>query len=208
MMDTGLRLKAELISGRSQLAGLRQTYGEDNPRVRTVEARNAELQRQIDQMGGLDQQPVPNHDSKTGTYPSARELPTLGLTYFDLQRKVQVQESLWEVLTRQYEAARIQEAEETPSARVFDVAEVPERKSGPSRRGTVMIGAMLSFFVACISVVAMNIWDGMDPQDEPKKLIVEVVDSIMDTRRWYWSLPGMKWIHARAQLHGSLDGSL
>lgn len=195
MMDTGLRLQEELITGRSQLAGLRQTYGEDNPRVRAVEARNAELQQQIDRMGGLDQQRGANHDLKKPNYPSASELPALGLTYFDLQRKVQVEEALWEALTRQYEAARVQEAGETPAARVLDVADVPERKSGPSHRLAVMIGAILSLLVACIAVAVQFVWEGMDPQEEPKKLMTEVAAATMDRRRWYWSLPGLTRVH-------------
>ena len=195
MMDTGLRLQEELITGRSQLAGLRQTYGEDNPRVRAVEARNAELQQQIDRIGGLNQQPASNHDLKKHTYPSASELPTLGLTYFDLQRKVQVQEALWEALTRQYEAARVQEAEQTPAARVLDVADIPERKSGPSHRFAVMIGAMVSLLFALIAVVAHTAWEEMDTQEEPKKLMLEVAAVVLDRRHWYWSLPGMKRAH-------------
>ncbi len=197
MVDAGLRLQTDLIAGRSQLAGLRQTYAEDNPRVRAVEARNAELQRQIDAMGGLNQKLGLNSDSRTSGYPSVSELSSLGLTYYDLERKVQVDETLWEALTRQYELAKVEEAEQTPAARVLDTAEIPMRKSGPSRRFTVMIGALLSLLVACISIVTRNVWEGMDAQEEPKKLILEIAQAVMDRRRWYWSLPGMKGIHGR-----------
>ena len=197
MMDTGLRLQEELITGRSQLAGLRQTYGEDNPRVRAVEARNAELQQQIDRIGGLNKQAGSNRDLKNHAYPSASELPTLGLTYFDLQRKVQVQEALWEALTKQYEAARVQEAGETSSARVLDMADVPERKSGPSRRMAVMIGALVSLLVAFFAVAVQSVWEEMDPEEEPKKVITEIACAAMDRRRWYWSLPGMARVYGR-----------
>ena len=197
MMDTGLRLQEELITGRSQLAGLRQTYGEDNPRVKAVEARNAELQQQMEKMGGLNQKLNSNIDSKNGAYPSASQLPTLGLTYYDLQREVRVQEALWEALTRQYEAARVQEAEQIPSARVLDVADVPERKSGPSRRFAVMVGALLSLIVALIAVVTQSVWEATDPEQEPKKLLLDVAEAVMDRRHWYWSLPLLKQLHGR-----------
>jgi len=197
MIDAGLRLQGDLISGRSQLAGLRQTYSEDNPRVRSVEARNAELQRQIDAMGGLNQKPDSNPESRKSTYPSATELSSLGLTYFDLERKVQVEEALWEALTRQYELAKVEEAEQTPAARVLDVAEVPLRKSGPSRRLAVMIGAMISLLLACILVAARNAWEGMNAQEEPKKIVLEIAGALMDQRRWYWSLPGLRRLHSR-----------
>ncbi len=150
MVDEGLRLQAELIDGRSQLAALRQNYSEDNSRVRALEAHNAELQRQLDKMGGLSQKSGANGDANRAPYPSADELPVLALTYYDLERKVSVEEALWEALTKQYEAAKVEEAEEIPAVRVLDVANVPERKSGPSRRSIVEAGAMLSLVVAFI----------------------------------------------------------
>lgn len=197
MVDAGLRLQTELIAGRSQLAGLRQTYSEENQRVRAVEARNAELQRQIDEMGGLGQHSTPGQDAKTGSYPSASELPALGLTYYDMERKVRVQEALWEALTKQYETAKVEEAAQTPAARVLDIADVPERKSGPPRRFIVMVSALLSLFLACILVVVQTVWKRTDPQEEPKQMLLEVACAVMDRHRWYWSLPGMKGIHGR-----------
>ena len=197
MVDAALKLQTDLISGRSQLAGLRETYSEDNPRVRSAEARNAELQREIDAMGGLNQKPGSNSDSRKSTYPSASELSSLGPTYYDLERKVQVEEALWEALTRQYELAKVEEAEQTPAARVLDLADVPVRKSGPSRRNAVLIGAMISLLLAGVLVVAQNVWEKMDAQEEPKKLILEISAAILDPRRWYWSLPGMRKVHGR-----------
>lgn len=198
MVDAGLRLQAELISGRSQLAGLRQTYSADNPRVRAVEARNAELQRQINAMGGRSiRNATADQDSDVSSYPTVSELPTLGLTYYDLERKVQVEEALWEALTRQYEVAKVQEAERTPAARVLDVANVPDRKSGPSRRLEVIIGTLISLVLACVLVVALTVWEEMDAEEEPKKLILEVMGTVMDSRQWYWSLPGFRRLYAR-----------
>jgi len=58
MVDEGFRLQAELIDGRSQLAALRQTYSEDNLRVRALEAHNAELEQQLNKMGGCLKDPA------------------------------------------------------------------------------------------------------------------------------------------------------
>ena len=70
-----------------------------------------------------------------------------------------VEEALWEALTKQYEAAKVQEAKEIPTVRVLDVANVPQRKSSPARSDIVIFGAMLSLFAACISVLAMSAWE-------------------------------------------------
>jgi len=197
MIDEGLRLQAELIDGRSQLAALRQTYSEDNVRVRALEAHNAELQQQLNKMGGLPQGSGSDTDASRSPYPSADELPALGLTYYDLEREVRIEETLWEALTKQYESAKVEEAEELPTVRVLDVAEIPGRKSGPSRRLIVELGALLSLFVACIVVLLEMIWEAMDPEGEPRRGLTEIIDGALDSRRWYWKLPGMSWIHKR-----------
>ncbi len=200
-VEEGLRLQAELIEGRSQLAALRQTYSEDNSRVRALEAHNAELQREMDKMGGLPQGPGSNTGSSESPYPTADELPALGLTYFDLERKVRVDEGLWETLTKQYEAAKVEEAEEIPTVQVLDAPNIPLIKSTPNRRSIVEVGAFLSLVLACIVVLLTTVWKEADPAGEPKRLITEVAGSVMDSSRWYWSVPGMRWL--RTRLKGS-----
>jgi len=197
MVEEGLRLQAELIEGRSQLAALKQTYSEDNSRVRALEAHNAELQREIDKMGGLTSSSGSNTGMSDSTYPTADELPALGLTFFDLERKVRVDEALWEALTKQYEAAKVEEAEEIPTVQVLDVANVPLRKSSPSRSLIVEVGTFLSLVLSLIVIAVTTLWKDADPEGEPKRLLTEVTGSVMDSHRWYWSMPGMRWLRSR-----------
>ena len=110
---------------------------------------------------------------------------------------MRVEEALWEALTRQYEAAKVEEAAEIPTVHVIDIANTPETKSAPSRRSIVEIGAMLSFAVACVIVLMGMIWEGMDPEGETKRLITDAAGAVLDSRRWYWKLPGMSRIHRR-----------
>ncbi len=183
MVEAGLRLQGELIDGRSQLAALEQTYSADNSRVKAMEARNAELEQQIDVLGGLTNAKGTAPDASSSPYPSASQLPALGLTFYDLERKVRVDEVVWETLTKEYEIAKVEEAKQIPTVRVLDAANVPERKSGPNRRLILMIGTALSFLVACVVVFVMNYWEGMDPASETKKLIKDVAGAVRRLRR-------------------------
>lgn len=192
MMDAGVRLQAELIDGRGRLAALRQVYSEDNARVRAAEARIEELQRQINAMGGMSKVAEAGSDAKVSAYPTVRDLPALGVTYYDLERTLKVDEALWENLTKQYEVARVQEAQQIPTLRVLDVATVPERKSGPSRRFIVTVGFVVSLISAVILVLAIKIWEDTDPGEEPKKLALEVIDGVLDRRLWIWKVPLLK----------------
>jgi uncharacterized protein involved in exopolysaccharide biosynthesis len=197
MVEQGLRLQAEIIDGRSQLAALRQTYSEDNSRVRGLEAHNAELQRELDKMGGVNQGSGASLATGESPYITAGELPALGVTYFDLERKLRVDEALWESLTKQYEAAKVEEAEEIPTIEVLDAANVPLRKSFPKRRLIVEIGAIISFVLASAMVFVGMIWEGMNPDGETRRLVADAAAVLMDSKRWYWRLPGMGWLHRR-----------
>jgi capsule polysaccharide export protein KpsE/RkpR len=195
-METGLRLQAELIDGRSQLAALRQTYSEDNNRVKAIEARNAELQRQIDAMGGSPKRSATSPGDRS-SYPTVGELPSLGVTYYDLDRQVRVDEALWEALMKQYEAAKVEEARQTPTVRVLDAAEIPPRKSWPIRRNIAAVGAFVSLFFACLLVFVLDYWEQMDSESEPKKMLTEIGSTLLDHRRWYWHLPGLNRLQRR-----------
>jgi capsule polysaccharide export protein KpsE/RkpR len=183
MMDTESKLEGELMDGRSQLAALRQTYSEDNNLVKAAEARNAELQREINATGGTPDRNGSGAAAGGSVYPTVGELPALGLTYYDLERKVTVDEGLWEALTKEYETAKFEEAREIPTLHVLDAAEVPRLKSGPNRKFIIFIGAMISFVLACLLVLVLNYWERMDPEAEPKKLLTEMTSPIKRLRR-------------------------
>lgn len=116
-------------------------------------------------------------------YPTVAELPIVGLTYYNLERRVRVDETLWEELTKQYEVAKVEEARQIPTVRVLDAAEVPRRKSAPTRWLMMVVGTLLSFVVACLLVPVLDHWGQMDPQKEPKKLMLEMAGSLRNLRR-------------------------
>jgi uncharacterized protein involved in exopolysaccharide biosynthesis len=179
MIDAGIRLQSELADARSQLAALRQVYSEDNSRVKSLQARISELQQEVDAMSG---QPGGGKGAASNaSYPSAAQLSTLGVTYYDLQRKMMVQEAIWEALAKQYESAKVEEVKSMPTVRVLDAANIPKSKSGPVRSMIMIVGTLVSFAVACLLVVGLKFWEQMDREAEPKKLILEIVAGVKKT---------------------------
>jgi uncharacterized protein involved in exopolysaccharide biosynthesis len=178
MVDQGLKLEGELIEGRSELASLRQVYSADNTRVKAAEARVAELEHQIELMGGVSGA-TNQKNGGNSLYPTATELPTLGLTYADLDRKVKVDEELWATLTKQYEAAKVEEVKEIPTARVLDTGVTPEKKSAPTRWLIMVIGTFLSFLVGCFAVIGLERWREIDEQDEPKRILTDIFNAVV-----------------------------
>ena len=156
----------------TELEGLRQIYTSNNVRVRSVQARVDEYRRQMQRLGGKAVDDATGEPSQNGNtseqgsdpYPSIRQLPLLNVEWSDLYRRTKVQEVVLETLTKQYELAKVEEARETPSVKVLDTADVPERKSYPPRTILVIVGTGFVFVLSCVWVLANARWQEIDPE--------------------------------------------
>ena len=102
MVESAARLQGELIAARAELQSLEQVYALENPRVRSLRARIAELQRELGRLNtgaGIADSSNP--------YPAVSKLPSLGVEWTDLYRETKIHETVFEMLTQQYESARL-----------------------------------------------------------------------------------------------------
>ena len=72
----------------------------------------------------------------------------VGLENIKILREVKYQQVLYELLSKQYEASRLDEAKSASIVQVLDVAIEPERKAKPSRSIIVLLSFMLAGCVA------------------------------------------------------------
>ncbi len=159
LFESATRLQSELITGQSELSGLKAMYSDDNVRVREARARVDELQSQLRKMGSI-RGTADGADLKADqSYPSIRELPILGVTYSDLYRQMVMQENIYETLNKQYELAKVEEAKEIPPVKMLDEPQVPERKSSPHRMSIILLGFLLSAFAGISWIIAIELWN-------------------------------------------------
>jgi uncharacterized protein involved in exopolysaccharide biosynthesis len=197
MLDAAGTIAGEMIAAQSQLEGLRQIYTGNNPRVRSMEARVASLRKELEKLGGRQVQSgnetastngraADQADAQAGSlpYPTIRSLPLLGAKYSDYYRRAKIQETVYELLTEQYELAKVQEAKETPSVRVLDPGMVPERKSFPPRLLIMFLGTFFAVSVGAVWVLGAERWSQADPHDPRKILAQEVVATLKERARW------------------------
>jgi len=181
MIEAAADLEGEFIAAQTELESLKQVYADGNVRVRAMQARASEIQRQLDKLGGKspDESKQPfNAPGAPVTYPTIRSLPLLGMSYTDLYRNTKVQEAIFETLTKEYELAKVQEAKETPSVKIVDPANVAEKKSFPPRLQITFLGTCVAMFFGVAWVLAQAAWDQKDPRDPQKVLTMEVVRSV------------------------------
>jgi capsule polysaccharide export protein KpsE/RkpR len=187
MVDAGARVQAELLIEQSGLESLRQVYGDGNVRVHETEARIATLKGELAKMTGSSA-PLAAEDLDATTtsesgggekkgelYPPLRQLPRLAVPYADLYRTVRVQEALFELLTQQYEMARIEEAKDIPPVSVIDAPGVPEKKSSPPRLLLALLLTFLTFACASTVILLRAHWAAIDRSDPRKAVAGEIL---------------------------------
>lgn len=185
MVDAAATLQGQLIAAHSELEGLRQIFADSNVRVRSVQARVAELENQLKKVGGNDDDmSMEKAKPNDWHYPSIRILPLLGVTYADLYRKTKIQEVVFETLTQQYELAKVQEAKEIPTVKVLDPPNLSDKKSFPPRLLFMALGAALALSCGVTWVFGSALWEGTDPADPGKVLAQEVFDTVRAAMPW------------------------
>jgi len=204
MVEAGADLQGNLMAAQSELEGLEQIYTSSNVRVRSLRARVDELQRQLQEMAGPKSgsatagtanppsgNPAAGQPRSDMIYPSIRTLPILGVRWAELYQQVKIQETVYQLLTQEYELAKIQEAKEIPTVKVMDEAALPERKSFPPRLGFMALGALLGCLTGALWILGAVFWDAIEPDDPAKAFTLDVLSTV---RAW------LK--RKRHQLHG------
>ena len=179
MVEAAATLQGHLIAAESELEGLRQTYTDNNVRVRSVRARIDELKHQLEKIGGKGEDAsAPAGQQQASLYPSIRRLPLLGVTYADLYRRTRVQEAVFEALTKEYEMAKVQEVKEIPVVKVLDSPSIPDKKSFPPRLLIMFLGSALAVALATTWVFGKTAWDQTDSVDPRKAFAQEVLGAV------------------------------
>jgi uncharacterized protein involved in exopolysaccharide biosynthesis len=154
-MDASIRaigqMRAEIAGREVALRTMAQSVTEQNPEyVRLA----TELQALRGQLRRLEQ----SDGSRAGDpLIPARSMAAAGLDYVRMLREVKYRETLLDALTRQYEAAKVDEAKQAPVLQVVDHAAAPDQKSGPSRLLMVLLG--MAGGGVC-GVAAVLLWRG------------------------------------------------
>jgi capsule polysaccharide export protein KpsE/RkpR len=190
MVEAAALLQGQVIATQSELQGLEQIYTSNNVRVRALRARLAELQSQLQKMGGTNAPLATDASAPEEMYPSIRQLPLLGVEWADRYRKMKIQETVYELLNQQYELTRIQEAKEIPTIRVIDPANLPEKKSWPPRLLIILFLTSFSLVVTAGCVVGSAYWQRVDPHNPGKVLVTRMWKAFSrDTRNLMERLP-------------------
>lgn len=157
-------LQANITNHEVQLAALLSSSTEQNPEVVRVRT----------ELSGLRAQLTAMQKGETGQTLSQAQLPTAGMEYVRKERDVKYHETLFELLARQLEAARIDEAKASPTVQVLDPPTVPRQPSWPRPKLFILIGLFLGVVVGCCLCALLYLHDYVvsDPRLSPRYAVL------------------------------------
>lgn len=150
-MQSSLRshadLKSRLAISEVELQLIKNSSFEGDPKVILKQQEIEEIKKQLEKF---------EHSSENDTILTLSKAPSLGLNYARLKRELLMREKVFELLTQQFEMARIQEAQEDVSFQVLDPAIPPLEKSGPRRSLIVIIAAVFAVVLGALSALLVD----------------------------------------------------
>ncbi|NOR17187.1 hypothetical protein GQ543_05700 [candidate division WOR-3 bacterium] len=145
-IQTIAELKSQIILLEVKKGALTASSQFDNPYLYNINKELRELKKQLKKIEFGSKEKNKDEFGVGFSIPFS-ELPEVSLEYVRLLRDVKVQEAIYELLTQQYEQAKIMELKDTPTVQILDRASPPEKKSFPKRSIIVIL-----VFIASIAV--------------------------------------------------------
>jgi tyrosine-protein kinase Etk/Wzc len=146
-VEAAATLRAQIAQREVQLSAMRSFATEENSEYRRVLAELGGLKSELNKL-------EKNSPSKDSGLVSPGSLPEQGLEYVRAYREVKYQEAIFDVMAKQFEFAKLEEAKEGVEVQQLDVAVQPQRKSSPKRviivLSTLIVSSILAILVALV----------------------------------------------------------
>jgi tyrosine-protein kinase Etk/Wzc len=136
IVETAGRLRAQISANEIKLSSMKAFVTSDNPDYQRTEQELSSLRGELSRL---------ENGRPAGDASPAKQG---GLESIKILRDVKYHQMLYELLAKQYEVARLDEAKDTSVIQVLDAAIEPERKVKPKRAIIVLMTAIFAFFAA------------------------------------------------------------
>ena len=142
LIESAAVLRAEVVAKQVQIEGMRSFATDENPGLIVAKQELAALQSQLQQLAGSQ------HDAGSDINLSKGRVTESGMEYLRRFRDLKYQETVFELLAKELEVAKLDEAREGSIIQVVDAAVPADRRSSPHRLLIVIGSTIFAFFVA------------------------------------------------------------
>jgi tyrosine-protein kinase Etk/Wzc len=143
MLQAYADLRAQVAEKQVEIQSMRSFATPENPDLIRVQQELAALRTQLSRFER-------GQGNRSPTDLALEKVPGAGLEYVRKLREVKYRETLFELLAKQYEAARIDEARDASVIQVMDKAITPEKRSWPKRGLFVLAVTLLALLVGIL----------------------------------------------------------
>ena len=143
MIEVTARLRAQISVKEVQIGSMRTFAAEGNPELQRTQQELEALRRELARIEGTSTIAALGKGESSGSS---------GLDNLGRLRNVKYYEFLYELLAKQYELAKIDEAKDATIIQVMDKAIEPDRKSKPKRTQIVLISAFVALIASILWV--------------------------------------------------------
>ncbi len=142
LIESAAVLRAQVVAKQVQIEGMRSFATDDNPGLILAKQELAALQSQLERIAGSQ------HDDSSDINLSKGRVTQAGMEYIRRFRDLKYDEAIFELLAKEFEIAKLDEAREGSIIQVVDAAVPPDKKSFPPRTLIVIVATILGFFFA------------------------------------------------------------
>jgi uncharacterized protein involved in exopolysaccharide biosynthesis len=151
-IQTLAEIRAQITSREVELTSLRQSATDQNPEFIRLQSEIQGLHAQLKRL-----QSGRGEEAADTDLPTSR-VPEVQLEYIRKARDVKYHEALFEILSKQYEAAHLDESRDAPIIQILDQASYPDTKSGPHRALLTIVAFVLGLFLGSIYAWMRSGW--------------------------------------------------
>src|SRR5579872_336612 len=163
LIESAASLRAQIAVKEMQIQGMSSYAAGDNPQLTQARQELDSLQSQLAKLGGSE-------DTANSLIVPKGKVPEAGLEYVRKLRDVKYYETIFDILARQFEIAKLDEAKEGSLVQVVDPAIVPDHKSSPKRLLIVILGTLAGLMVGILTALAKAGLERLktDPESDAK----------------------------------------
>jgi uncharacterized protein involved in exopolysaccharide biosynthesis len=163
LIESAAILRGQISAKEVQLQSMRSFATEDNPQYVMAEQQLEALKGQLAKMAG------PGSGTTEDIGLSKTNIPEAGMTYLNALRDLRYYETIDELLAKQFETAKLDEAHQGV-VEISDVAVPPDRKSSPHRAIILVFMTLIAFVIAVLWVLTSDRLEraSMDPDKGAK----------------------------------------
>jgi uncharacterized protein involved in exopolysaccharide biosynthesis len=143
MIESLTALRAKVAAKEVEVQALRSYSTDRNPDVQMAERELSSLQSEA---AALEQ----SSHSSGFTELGMKDIPSAGLDYLTAQHEMLYRQTLFDLLIKQFDAARLDEANHAAVIQVVESSIPPDRRSSPKRFAIIMLFTAAGVFMGCI----------------------------------------------------------